>query len=248
MIKEVKKYLSTSIPAELVDDLLGSYVQVKDNYRKEAFSEVIGKSGRYAENVFRILHFLDKNQVIKEVRDMSSIENSINQNKSLSEPIRLLIPRITRSIVYTIRSKKDSVHVKEKIPDVMDANLNMTAVNWILSELLRELTTNNEEEIAKIIRELMKRNYSLIQTFEGQKKVIKDLGAESEVLLLLYDCLKDGMTRKELGVTLDNYAASTITNLLKKLVKERKIHQAKSGRYYITDNGEKLVSDVIIES
>ena len=195
MIKEVKKYLSVSMPADLVDDLLASYIQVKDNYRKEAFSEVIGKSGRYAENVFRILHFLDKNQVIKEVKDMSGIENSINQNKNLSEPIRLLVPRITRSIVYTIRSKKDSVHVKEKIPDFMDANLNMTAVNWILSELLRELTTNNEEEIAKIIKELMKRNYSLIQTFEGQKKIIKDLGAESEVLLLLYDCLQDGMTR-----------------------------------------------------
>ncbi|MBU0471133.1 MAG: hypothetical protein KKF65_00785 [Nanoarchaeota archaeon] len=248
MIKSIKKYLSEYLPEELIDDMLLSYLQVKDNFRKEAFAEVIAKSGRYAENVFRILHFLDKNEVLKEVKDMSRIETSIAQNNQLSEPIRLLVPRITRSIIYTIRSKKDSVHVKEKIPDFMDANLNMTAVNWILAELLRELTPDAQLEIPKIIKELMKRNYSLIQTFEGQKTVIADLGAESETLLILFDSLQEGMTRKEIGVTLNNYAASTITNLLKKLVKERKIFLAKSGKFYITNNGEKIISDIIIES
>jgi hypothetical protein len=248
VIKVVRKYLLDSLPEELVDDLLKSYVQVKDNYRKEAFSEVIGKGGRYAENVFRILYYLDKNKIIKEVKDMRSIETSIAQNTSLSEPIRILVPRITRSIIYTIRSKKDSVHVKEKIPDFMDANLNINAVNWILSELIRELAKDDGIEIAKIIKELMKQNYPLIQTFEGQKTIIKDLGAESETLLILFDSLQEGLTRKEIGMTLKNYAASTITNLLKKLVKERKIYLAKSGKFYITDNGEKIISNVIVEN
>jgi len=247
MIKQVEKYLGNSLPSELVKDLLDSYVQVKDNFRKESFAEVIAKSGRYAENVFRVLQYLDKKQVITEVKNMRSIEGSIAQNTNLSESIRILIPRITRSIIYTIRSKKDSVHIKEKIPDFIDANLNMTAVNWVLAELLRELSKGNEIDIAKIIKELMKKDYPLIQTFEGQKVVIKNLGAEIETLLILFDAIPEGMTRKEIGEALSNYAASTITNLLKKLVKERKIYKAKSSRYYITDNGEKLVYGVLTE-
>lgn len=248
MIKKVKAYLSKNLPVELIDDLLESYIQVKDNFRKEDYPEVIAKSGRYAENVFRILHFLDKKQITKEVKDMRSIESSIVQNNTLSESIRLLIPRVTRSIIYTIRSKKDSVHVKEATPSYIDANLNMSAVNWILAELIRELSQNDEEEISKIIKELMKKNYPLIQTFEGQKTIIKDLGAEAETLLILFDSLPEGLTRKEIGIALNNYAPSTITNLLKKLTKERKIYKAKSGKYYITHNGEKIVSDIVVES
>lgn len=248
MIELVRKHLSSSLPPELVNDLLNSYVKIKDNFRKEDYREVIGKSGRFAENVFRILYFLDKGSIIKEVKEMHIIEKSIAQNNDLNESIRILIPRITRSIIYSIRSKKDSIHIKEKIPDFIDANLNMTAANWVLAELLRETSKEKELDILKIIKELMKKNYALMQIFEGQKVITKNLGAEKEILLILFQDVQEGMTRKEIGNALVNYAAPTITNSLKKLAKERKIHKSKSNRYYITDNGEKVVSDVITES
>ncbi|MFH2020148.1 MAG: hypothetical protein ABIJ34_01975 [archaeon] len=246
MINQIEKILKGNLPDTLITDFLNSYVEVKDNFRKENFKEVIGKSGRFAENVFRILHFVDKSILIKEVKDMRAVEDSIIKNTKINEAMRLLVPRITRSIIYTLRSKEDSVHVKEKIPDYIDANLNMTASNWVLAEIIRYYSTD-KIDIEKIIIDLMKKNYALIQTFEGQKAIVKELGAEPELLLILSDSLKDGLTRKQIGESLLNYAPSTITNLLKKLIKERKIYYAKSGKFYITDTGERTVSEIVTQ-
>jgi len=147
MINELKNILTQKIPEELVLDLLSSYSNIIKHYRKNDFSEVAGKSGRFAENVYRILFYLDKNIVLKEVKDMDKIDISIQNNMKYSESIRILIPRVSRSVIYTFRSKTDSVHVKEKIAEEMDAILIITAVNWVVSEMIRELSENKEDRI-----------------------------------------------------------------------------------------------------
>jgi hypothetical protein len=248
MISSIQETLKTSFPEELVSDLMRSYTDVRDNFRKENYTETICKSGRFSENIFRILHYLSTNEVVQEVKDMKKIEQLIQDNKQLSESIRLIIPRVARSIIYTLRSKRDAVHVKEQVVTYMDATLNMTSVNWILSELLREFSSMREEDIVRIIHELMKHNYPLIQRFEGEKVVVKNLGAESELLLVLLDSGQEGLTRKEIGKIIKNFSPSTISNLLKKLLKSRKIYQSDSGRYFITDPGEKEISNTLATS
>jgi len=248
MIKGIEDSLKETFPDKLLNDFIKSYLAVKENFRKDDYSGVISKSGKFSENTFRLLYYLDKREVIPEIRDMAQIENSISKNMNYSEAIRIIMPRVARSIIYTLRSKKDSVHVKELIPGFMDASLNMTAVNWILAELLREFSSKEEETTVKIIRELMKRNYPLVQVIEGQRFITRKLGAEPELLLILFDVRDDGMNRTELGMSLKTYAAPTITNLLKKLESERKIFKAKSGKYYITDLGEDVLAEVLIAS
>src|SRR3989337_1905088 len=110
----VKEELSSKMPAELVNALMASYERVLTEYRKGRWEETLWSGGKFAENTYRILVFLLTGKVEREGPNFNEVRNELEKTPSttLPEPIRLLIPRITSSFVYDLRSKRSAVHVK----------------------------------------------------------------------------------------------------------------------------------------
>jgi hypothetical protein len=56
--------LSSKLPSELVEDLIGSYDKVLTQFRKAAWDETLSKAGKFVENVFRLLYFIVHSKVL----------------------------------------------------------------------------------------------------------------------------------------------------------------------------------------
>ena len=242
----VAEELSNKIPAELVDALMLSYERVLTEFRKGRWEETLWSGGKFAENTYRILVFLLTSKVERECPNFNDVKNELEKTPStaLPEPIRILIPRITSSFVYDLRSKRSAVHVKEIDPYYMDANLVVSACSWILAEFVRLYHTSDTEKVVEILNEIIQRKVPFIEIHEGKAFITKPIDCQSEILLLLLNSPK-GINRKELGSVLGhNYSQGRITQALQELESLRQILKPNEN-YLISGPGEERISKVL---
>lgn len=239
MKEEIISRLSGRIDKDLLNDLITSWELVKLEYRKGIWSRTLAESGRFVENVFRVLEFIRSGNKLEEIKDLEDIKFKLEQtpNKKLSESIRILIPRIAISLIYSLRSKKDAIHVKPIKPDQIDATLAISGCDWIIAELLRNYGIGNTAEIIDLIQRVIKKEIPLIQNFNGEKLVTRKVDCRTEILIHLLDT-KEGLTRNNIGKLLKLRPASTITVNLKSLESDRYIFFKGNGKYVITEAGE----------
>jgi len=238
--EKIRKILSKRIDSRLVDDLLKSYEEVISGYRRGRFNDILVHGGRFAENVFRTLWFIVSGRVIDRVYSMKEMYEKLRSSIG-NVDFSILIPRIAYFGVYSLRSKRDVVHVNPVDPTFMDAVFVVTACNWIIAEFLRTLAAENVSELERLIHLLMLRDVPLIQRIGEDVVVLGELGCKREILLLLYHSL-GGLSRREIGKILGKYyAQSTITNSLKSLFNKRLIFLTSSDKYVITDKGVSFI-------
>jgi ribosome-binding factor A len=233
------------MPSELAEDLTSSYEEILIEYRKGHWQGTLWKAGKFAENVFRILEFLLSGNVEKEAPSFRTLKEKLERASSekLPESIRILIPRITSSLVYDPRSKRATVHVKEINPDYLDANLVVSACSWILAEFVKLYHTSNPEKIG-LINELVQRKVPFIEKHKDKVFVTKPIDCRSEILLLLLNS-PDGIGRREIGTILGGYyTQGRITQSLQELEKERQILKT-NDEYVISGVGETQINKVL---
>ena len=142
----LREELAKILPIKIVEDLLESYNELLTEYIKGNWSYVLLHGGRFIENVFRALYFMATKEEIKEVESIQKVMEMLSQipKEKAPETIRVIIPRIAHS-VYSLRSKRNSVHVKPIPSGYIDSTYVVTASGWILAEFLR-LSHNIEEK------------------------------------------------------------------------------------------------------
>lgn len=249
MEDEIVKLLSKEIDKKLVDDLIESYIKIKKEFINSNYEETQSKSGKFVENVFRVLHYIRTKQIKSEIKQ-HEINDEINKllnldGKKFSESIRILIPEIANTVIYLLRSKLGSVHVKPIKPDFIDAKLTVDACNWIIAELLRTYHERNTDSVENLIKNVVQEDIPILQKYGDEIFLNVKVKAEDEILIRLLDA-NDGLTRKELGTHMKaNFSKSTITSTVKKLSKERKIHLSKNKKLILADSERKNVSQLI---
>ncbi|MDE1818705.1 MAG: hypothetical protein KGI19_08900 [Thaumarchaeota archaeon] len=252
MKDEIVSILSEKIDKNLVKDLVNSYHDVKDTYIKGDNETALSKSGKFVENVFRVLRFIKSNQVLKEIKpqEFNKISEDLKNadGSKIRESIRILIPRIAMYMIYEPRSKLGAVHVKEINPDFIDGKLTIGACDWIMAEFLRVYHTRDSETVYNLIQNVVKDYIPIIQKIGDEKFVNTNVECSDEILIRLSDVLDDGLTRKDLGESMKNhFGQSAITKALQKLVKDRDIFLTKTGKYVISDPAREKIASKIIE-
>jgi len=238
--------LSKEIPEELVRDITSSYEAILIEYRKGCWEETLWKAGKFAENTYRILAFQLSGNIEKEAPSFNEIRDKLEKTprEKLPESIRVLVPRITSSLIYDLRSKRAAVHVKEINPDYIDASLVVSACSWVLAEFVRLYHISESEKIIEIINELMQRKVPFIEIHEGKPFVTKALDCQSEILLLLLN-YPTGLSRKQLGITLGkHYSQPAITLALQALEEARQILKINEN-YEISGPGETRINALL---
>jgi hypothetical protein len=108
-----------------------------------------------------------------------------------------------------------------------------------MNESLRIFGVGDREEIARLVRELLRFDVPCIGKFGDTLLVQRtDLTAEEELLLLLHHGGEAGFTRRELGRHAKYFAPPSVTGALQKLEAARQVVMV-GETYRITDLGEK---------
>lgn len=237
--------LSSKIPTALAEELLTAYEQLVAKHRSGDLEAALTKGGRFVEHVFRTIEFLRTGTEPNEIKQVARTMQLIENDTTLSDSLRFLIPRAAYGMIYNIRSKRNAVHVKEIDPTQIDVSLTVAAAGWIMGELLRLYHKSDEGAVAEAMLSMTRGSIPLIEAINGEIFVGISVPAKNEILLLLAHAKPDGMNRTALG-TAAKCSPSSVTTALKDLTNRRLVHQSADGKYFITGHGEHLLSQWVL--
>lgn len=243
--------LSDKIDSGLVTDLVDSYVSVKDSHILGDDESAISKSGKFVENVFRVLKYIKNKKILPEIKSHQFVEISEElrnlPSSTYPDSIRLLIPKISLSIIYETRSKSGAVHVKKINPDFIDGKFVVGICDWVMAELLRQFYSRDPLLVFELIQKIVKESIPVIQIVGDEKFVTAKLDCETDILLRLFES-ENGLDRKEIGIALKLYfTPQKITSSLKKLTTDRAIFPIKSGKFVISDLKRPEIKNLIFK-
>lgn len=204
--------------------------------------------GRFCEALARILYHQDSQNLSLD-RDFDAclkyIDNDQAPHHIQPRSDAKHIGRILRSI-YKFRSDRGVAHLSPKYSaNQMDARLIVETVRWSMNEVLRLFASGDREEVALIVRELLRFEVPCIGKFGDALLVQRvDLTADEEVLLLLQYAGEEGMSRLAIGRHA-RFSPASVTRTLQKLSDPscREVTSLPNGNYCLTDLGARRVRE-----
>jgi hypothetical protein len=246
MLDQIAQSLKARFNFQLVDELLSAYQQAKHNFFLSGLRLSAVEGGRFCEAALRMLQeittgsFTSLNQKLDTDRLILQLGNL--PTGTHSDSIRLNIPRAIR-VVYDIRNKRDAAHLADGIdPNLQDATLVISNLDWILAEFVREYHNVSASEAQTIIDGLVTRKVPAVQDFNGFLKVLNPkLKVSDYVLLLLYERGSTGAAYQELEIWVRPKMRLNLRRTLARLVDDVALVHNDGKRFYITKNGLKKV-------
>lgn len=205
MLQKVRTDLQSRLPSELVDVLLSSYEEIKQNFYlgKHEPSELNG--GKFVEACFRILQYETNGGRYTAIG--TSIRNVIGKLRAFEqipsanarESFRIHLPR-TLLAMYNVRNKRGVGHLGGDVnPNRADASLLVACADWAMAELFRIYYQCSLEEAQTIVDALVQRRLSLVYELEDTKRVLLPrLSYKDKTLLLLASEFPDEVSESDL--------------------------------------------------
>lgn len=237
--------LSAHIQPLLVTELVEAYEQLLAKHRAGDLEGALVKGGRFVEQVFRTIEHLRTGTTPVEIKQVAQTMKQIENETSLSDSLRFLIPRAAYGMIYDLRSKRNAVHVKEIDPTSIDVSLAVAGASWIIAEFLRLYHVSDDKAVAQAMLALTRTSIPLIEAIDGEVFVGRPVAAKYELLLLLAHARPAGLTRTELGTAV-KCSQPSVSNGLKDLVKKRYVHLSSTGQYFVTSAGEQMLAEWLI--
>lgn len=242
MLDQISTSLKRHFNAQLVDELLSAYQEAKHNFFLGGLRLSAVEGGRFCEAALRMLQqlttgsFTSLNQTLVSDRIITGLANLPNGSHPGS--IRLNIPRAIR-MVYDIRNNRDAAHLADGIdPNLQDATLVISNLNWILAEFVRLYHNVAATEAQRIVDGLVSRSVPVIQDFNGFLKVLNPKLKVSEyVLLLLYERGTTGALHSEIERWVKPAMRANLRRTLASLAHDRACIHTEGDRSYITKRG-----------
>jgi len=224
---------------------LDGHAEVKRNYYLGGLRLAEVEGGRFCEAAFRLLEQA-ANFAITPLGKQLDTEKLILRLQNLPptyrDSIRLHIPRALR-LVYDIRNKRDAAHLADGIdPNMQDATLVLSVVDWILAEFIRLYHNVAADEARKIVETIVARGAPIVQDFDGFLKVLNpDLNAGDWCLVLLYQCGASGATFDQISEWVRPDMRTNLRRTLHRLVHDKAFAHETGSAFLITLRGQKEV-------
>ncbi len=230
---------------KLVNELLDGHAEVKRNYYLGGLRLAEVEGGRFCEAAFRLLEQAAGFTVTplgKQLGTEKLIPRLQNLPSTHRDSIRLHIPRALR-LVYDIRNKRDAAHLADGIdPNMQDATLVVSVVDWILAEFIRLYHNVAADEARKIVETIVVRAAPIIQDFDGFLKVLNpNLNAGDWCLVLLYQCGASGATFEQVSEWVRPDMRTNLKRTLHRLAHDKAFIHVNGNAYLITLRGQKEV-------
>lgn len=192
MLNTIRHDLSLNYPRELIDSLIDSYIEIKENYLLERHEPSELNGGKFVEAIIRVLQCVTNNgqyvAIGTQIRDMIGTLRAFEQLPASSclESFRIHIPR-SLAVIYNIRNKRGVGHLGGDVnPNLADSTLIVAVADWILAELFRINYGCNLDDAQKLVNNLVQRKIPLVHEFEDMKRVLNPkLTLKNQTLLIL---------------------------------------------------------------
>lgn len=234
---DLERNLASKIDPYVVSDILDAYEGLIQKHRAADAEAALTRAGKFVEHVFRALEYLRTGNAPAEIKSPAQTAKQLENDTSLPEPVRILIPRIALAMVYDIRSKRGAVHVKEIDPRGIDVDLAAKAASWIIAEFIRIYHVEDENAVRSEMTALTRATFPLLENIDGEDFVSKKVPPRIEIQLLLGLKGGEGATRNQLG-KMAKCGAPRVTEAIQGLQNDRLVHQTEKGIYYLTGAGE----------
>lgn len=193
--------LETSLPKEVLVEMLKAYNQLKINFYLRKFRPTELDGARFAECILRLLEYVDIGSYTPFGTTLRSeqIINRIANNTSLPTTIRILIPRLVR-VILDIRNKRDVAHVGGEVnPNYSDSIFITHSVDWILTEIVRHYHSTSVDEAAKAVSAINEVQVPIVDDINGFMRVLDpNLKASDKVLIILYSKQPESVSESDL--------------------------------------------------
>ena len=237
MREDLVRNLASRIDAMVVDDLVSAYEGLVSKHRAGDAESALTRAGKFVEHTFRALEHIRTGVAPSEIKSPAAIAKAIENDTSLSESVRLLIPRIALAMIYDIRSKRGAVHVKEIDPRDVDVALAVAAASWVMAEFVRLYHVSTESEVVSEMTALTRASIPFVEAIAGEVVVTQTVPADAEMLLLLADAAPNGLTRTQLGKAA-KCGPPSVTRAVQQLENRRLVHRTDGGEFHVTGPGE----------
>lgn len=245
MLQKVKADLQSRLPSELIEALLNSYKEIKDNFYLERHEPSELNGGKFVEAYYRILQYetnggtytpigTQTQDLIGNLRKFEQIPAS-----NTLESFRINIPR-TLLVMYNIRNKRGVGHLGGDVnPNKSDASLLVACADWLMAELFRIHYSCSLDEAQTIVDALVQRNLVLVHQIDDKKRVLlSNLSHKDQTLLLLASEFPNKVKDDEILCWIEPKNKSSYRNrILKSLHSDRMIEYDDSRKCAILPPG-----------
>lgn len=246
-IKQVKADLATRFPPVLVEALIASYLEIKEQYFLGKHEPAELNGGKLVEAMARLIqHELTGSHTPlgTSIGNMTTLLRAFETlSSSFHETFRIHIPRALLTI-YTIRNRRGVGHLGGDVnPNFADATLIATTADWILAELYRVAFTVSQTNAQGIVDSLVRRRLLLVHQVGAIKRILDpSLKYSDQTLLLLASVYPAAMQLTDI-ITYLEYSNPAVYKgtVIKQLHKKRFIEYGSDGSCVILPPGLKYV-------
>jgi hypothetical protein len=249
---ELTNLLEPNFGAKLSKSLIDHYSKMNDAFQNNDLEKGLVKAGKFIEALFKCLHYLTTGEILTRIEVGKEITRLENISSALHSPsIRLLIPRVARTVYYIASDRGARHDVTDFEPEHMDAELARANCTYILCELIRIFSSGkiSGKQAQHEVEELLTRKIPLLYTIDGNKRILNPrISIKDQIFLLLYNCQKFTASDEDLLKWTEYSNASYLkTKLLPKLHSERFI-EYRAGIATLIPPGISLAEKLISEN
>lgn len=243
---DIRALLSSKYGEEIAHHLITYYTEIENNYALQKWKPSELDAGHFVEVVRRILEYELEGKITPLNKNLQKFDDNylnILRNKKGKESFRILIPYALKAI-YNIRNKRGVAHISDISPNEMDSTFILYSCKWVLAEIIRLITNISPSDTQKIINSIIERHVPLIWKDGKIKKVLKNLQARDQILILLYD--ENPLHEHILAEHIEYKNKSAFKKILTRLHTKKIIHYTKDGLCRLTplgvSNAERLIT------
>lgn len=216
----------SKIPIGLRNPLISEYKQIVCSFMdgKWTASELSG--GKFAEIVYTILEgYASGNYKSKPKKPRNFVDScrKLENNTNIPRSFQILIPRLLPAI-YEIRNNRNVGHVGGDVnPDLMDANIVISATSWIMAELVRVFHNTTTDEAQKLIDSLTEKKIPLVWKSGKIRRLLNPKIKLKDQILIFLLSSNAKIKSNNLFQWIEYKDRGHFNRILKKLHKERLI-------------------------
>jgi len=191
MLSSISTQLQKHLDVGLVEELLRTYKEIKDQYFLGHHEPSELNGGKFCEVVYRILEYVTAGgkftplgrhspRLVEKLWQLQGLDSSL-----YTDTVRVHVPRVLISI-YEIRNKRGVGHVGGDVnPNFADSTYIAAGADWVMAELLRLYYGCSLNEAQRIVDGVVQRRVPVVHDYGDVKRVLNPRTKYPEQVLML---------------------------------------------------------------
>ncbi|TCT10827.1 hypothetical protein [Paralcaligenes ureilyticus] len=240
--------LKAKYPTDVCDALLEAYKEIERSFSLQKWKVTELDAGHFVEASRRLIEqelFGTHVPIGKSLPNFNDAELRRYENATGDESLRMLIPRILKSI-YNVRNKRGIGHLGTISANEMDSTLILYNVKWVLAEFVRLTTGANPNATQHMIDAIVERRVGVLWKHEGITRILEErMQAKDQILVLLFD--SSPLAEADLQRVIEYKHTANFRKILRRLHISRYIDWTSGGQAFITPKGAAAAEAVILK-